>query len=83
MVEEKRKLIKELVIDIIFVLILIGLTIIGVTHVFPKNSKVHVMSTHDFECKNAINCECNKRKCICDYCLDDFCKERKKITCNN
>ena len=83
MVEEKRKLIKELAIDIIFVLILIGLTIIGVTHVFPKNSKVHVMSTYDFECKNAINCECNKRKCICDYCLDNFCKESKKITCNN
>ena len=83
MVEEKRKLIKELFIDIIFVLILIGLTVIGVNYVFPEVSRVNVMSAHDFECENSSNCECSKNKCICDYCLDDFCKESKKITCNN
>ena len=45
MVNEKNKLIKELIIDVIFTLGLIGLTIIGVLYVFPEvnNAKVETI----------------------------------------
>ena len=45
MVNEKNKLIKELIIDVIFTLGLIGLTIIGTIYVFPEvnNAKVETV----------------------------------------
>ena len=81
MVEEKNKLIKELIIDIFFALVLIVLTIIGVIYVFPEINGVNVISTKDYECENVTNCKCTKNKCTCNYCLDDTCNETKKITC--
>ncbi len=81
MVEEKNKLIKELIIDIFFALVLIVLTIIGVIYVFPEINGVNVVSTKDYECENVTNCKCTKNKCTCNYCLDDTCNETKKITC--
>lgn len=78
MVNEKNKLIKELIIDVIFTLGLIGLTIIGVLYVFPEVNNAKVETIEEFECENAINCSCKKNKCKCDYCKDNNCK---KINC--
>ena len=60
MVNEKNKLIKELIIDVIFTLGLIGLTIIGVLYVFPEVNNAKVETIEEFECENAINCSCKK-----------------------
>ena len=82
MVNEKNKLIKELIIDVIFTLGLIGLTIIGTIYVFSEVNNAKVETIGEFECENAINCSCKKNKCQCDYCKDDNCKKincRKKL----
>ena len=49
MVNEKNKLIKELIIDVIFTLGLIGLTIIGVLYVFPEVNNAKVETIEEFE----------------------------------
>ena len=89
MVNEKNKLIKELIIDVIFTLGLIGLTIIGTIYVFPEVNNAKVETIEEFECENAINCSCKKNKCkcnrdycVCTYCTDDACNIVKEEVCN-
>lgn len=82
MENEKNKLIKEIIIDCIFVIILIVVTIYGVINVFPVINNVEVVTIKKFECDNAYDCVCNGNKCNCKYCMNEECNMNKYITCN-
>lgn len=81
MVEEKKKLIREIIIDIIFTIGIIILTIYGTIYVFPKVDNVNVMTIEKYECENSFNCDCNGKKCNCKYCNDLECNNVKEIKC--
>lgn len=77
----KKKLIIEVIIDIIFILLLICGTIYGVIYVFPEIKNTNVVTIQKYECDNSYDCICENNKCNCKYCLNEECNEYKKITC--
>lgn len=81
MKSEKNKLIREIIIDCVFVIILIIVTIYGVIYIFPEINKVDVLTIDKFECEYAYDCVCEGKKCSCKYCLDNNCDNIKNITC--
>ena len=83
MEQEKKRLIKEIIFDIIYVIIMIIGTIFAVMYIFPNISDVDVMSSHDYICSDLSLCNCSseENKCVCKYCKEDNCIEVFEEVC--
>lgn len=77
----KRKLIIEVIIDIIFICFLISGTIYGILYVFPEVRNADVVTIEKYECDNSYDCVCDGNECRCKYCLNNNCNEYKEIIC--
>lgn len=79
---EKKKLIIELIMDVIYVVIIIVATIFATNKLFPNIRKVKVQSNHDYICSDLSRCKCNNDYCICSYCTDKTCEIIKEEKCS-
>ena len=80
MESEKKKIITELIMDIIYVGAIILATIYATTKLFPTLRGVNVQNPHEYICSDL--CKCNNDYCVCSYCIDDTCSTIKEEKCS-
>lgn len=82
MESEKKKIITELIMDIIYVGAIILATIYATTKLFPTLRGVNVQNPHEYICSDLSKCKCDDDYCICSYCTDNTCNEIKEEKCS-